>query len=526
MGKIKQCPNCNEENSSERYFCKNCGEFLYKDMFDDKTVYEEEGIKLGRILENLKHIPCLIDNAMTKNTLNYMQEAERCKALLNLPEMQGETSVIEKIDEFLDICRNPEFQIAFVGTIKTGKSTLINALLGHNYASMSVTPETAALTRFRSSTEDYIHVTFYSPNEWQTLWASRTSGADAFMNEYKELNADKVKDKWIGSKPIHKKVLNSEIEKELAIWSSSKSAEHYFVKEIEVGISSLPDDFPKEVVFVDTPGLSDPVAYRSEITKKYIRKANAVFVCIDAQKVQKEEIETISSVFSFSAHNKDKVHIVATHWDKLNHPIGDWDKQKEWLEKQLVGKGFFETKEMAHANILHAAAYIYNLCREYGSLEKNDKNNLFSFALNMEIVDFENAPNLGDFLPKIKRYTNIDEIKRLLTDKLVKKYQELLEQDIEKKYSDMVYSIKRIALEKKQAEKSLIETADLDLQKIRNKIKEQERNADELEKYKQQLTKVLKSVEITTEKRLTSILRELEKIEGAEANKKTRKSGR
>ena len=33
------------------------------------------------------------------------------------------------MEHFLSLCANPEFQIALVGTIKAGKSTLINALL-------------------------------------------------------------------------------------------------------------------------------------------------------------------------------------------------------------------------------------------------------------------------------------------------------------------------------------------------------------------------------------------------------------
>ena len=284
-----------------------------------------------RIIENLDKMP---HSRIVWNDIVdlYTKKVEKYKALMDLPELQENGSISEKMMDFLDLCTKPEFQIAFVGTIKTGKSTLINSLLGHNYASMAVTPETAALTKFRSSPKDYVRVTFYTSGEWEQLWASRTSGADAFMKEYNELNAEQCKNKWVNHAPVYKEIANNEIEEELSVWSSSRSAEHYFVKEIEVGISSLSENFPKQVVFVDTPGLSDPVAYRSEITRQYIRKANAVFVCVDAQKVQKDEIETISSVFSFSSHNKNKVHIIATHWDKLNKPFEDWNVQKKWLE--------------------------------------------------------------------------------------------------------------------------------------------------------------------------------------------------
>ena len=80
--------------------------------------------------------------------------------------------------------------LALVGENGAGKSTLINALLGHEYASMDVTPETAALTKFRSSERDYVHVKFYSKAEWDNLWASVQKGADKFLEEYKKLAID------------------------------------------------------------------------------------------------------------------------------------------------------------------------------------------------------------------------------------------------------------------------------------------------------------------------------------------------
>ena len=332
MKKGSTCPVCGKEQTEERYFCAECGSFLDRDSFENKELYGLAEIKVKRILENLKYTPHskIIWSDMVDL---YTRKVETYRALTMLPEMKGRVAVDlpEKMEHFLRLCREPEFQIAFVGTIKTGKSTLINALLGHNYASMAVTPETAALTKFRSSQQDYVDVTFYSAQEWKRLWDSRTSAADAFMKEYKELRAESERGKWVGHAPIHKELANEEIERELAKWSSSRSAVHYFVKEIEVGISSLPADFPKQVVFVDTPGMSDPVAYRSEITRQYIRNANAVFVCVEAQKLQMEEINTISSVFSFSSHNKSKVHVIATQLDTFNHPKEDWDKKKECM---------------------------------------------------------------------------------------------------------------------------------------------------------------------------------------------------
>lgn len=505
MSQIMICPKCGKDNTSKRYFCKECGALLNSTAFPDANVYEDAELKVMRIIENLELTPH--SSVLWNDTVDmYTRKVEKYRAIMNLPEMKSDGGVGEKMTDFLELCTKPEFQIAFVGTIKTGKSTLINALLGHNYASMAVTPETAALTKFRSSPRDYVRVVFYTKNEWQELWASRTSGADAFMKEYNELNADAVKDRWVEHEPIYKEIANSDIEKVLAIWSSSKHAEHYFVKEIEVGISSLPEDFPKQVVFVDTPGLSDPVAYRSEITKQYIRKANAVFVCVDAQKVQKDEIETISSVFSFSSHNKNKVHIIATHWDKLNKPEEDWIEQKNWLKKRLIGKGFFDTAEMAEKNIMHSAAHIFNLCRDFDEISSDDKITLMQFALGMRMKDIF---NLKDCIPDMKAKTNIEGIRHIVTDKLASNYQILLCQDIEKKYLDIMYTLKRIAKEEQKEITGIIEITSADIEKMKAKVEEQKKNYEEIMACRQQLTAILKTVETNTQKRLDAILPQL-----------------
>lgn len=503
MKKGSKCPVCGKEQSEERYFCADCGSFLDRDKSENKELYEVPEIKMKRILENLKYTPH--SEILWKDMVDrYTQKVERYRALTALPEMAESVNVElpEKMEHFLKLCREPEFQIAFVGTIKTGKSTLINSLLGHNYASMAVTPETAALTKFRSSPHDYVDVTFYSEQEWKKLWASRTSAADAFMREYNALGADAKRGKWVGHAPIHTELKNEDIKKELSKWSSSQSAEHYFVKEIEVGISSLPADFPKQVVFVDTPGLSDPVAYRSEITKQYIRNANAVFVCVDAQKLQKEEIETIASVFSFSSHNKNKVHIVATHWDKLNNPQRDWEAEKAHMKKQLVGKGFFDTPDMAETNIMHSAAYIFNLCRDYAMLENDELKSLMVFAVQMDV----DLRNIKGSLPKMKELANIHSIDRTIKEKLAGQYQTLLCQDIEKEYKEIIYGLKRFATEKREETQKIIEITDADLRGVEEKLEEQKRNYEQIQRSREKLTGILRMVEENTKNRLDAFM--------------------
>ncbi|MDE7312362.1 MAG: dynamin family protein [Eubacterium sp.] len=502
------CESCGYQNDTHAYFCKKCGHFLMAGSFDNAGAFGSAEVKLGRITENLKENPH-IDILWNDTVDAYSRSVERIQSLLRLKDAGIRSDELnQKVSEFLRICRKPDFEIAFVGTIKTGKSTLINALLGNNYASIAVTPETAALTKFRSSEQDYIHITFYTAGEWKKLWDSIQKGADKFLEEFRNLKAGQQKNKWVGHAEEHIELANKDIKKELAVWSSSKSAVHYFVKEIEVGISTLPKDFPRQVVFVDTPGLSDPVAYRSQISRTYIRNANAVLVCVDAKKIYKEEIETIASVFSFSAHKKDKVYIIATHWDSLNDPATDWEEQKKYMVEQLTGKAFYQTKEMAEHNIMYASAYVYNLCRDYHSLEKKDKNfvNILPMKLDMDV---EMGMLTPDDIQKLMDITNIKNIHQVIVSELVNQYVKLLYGDIKKQYEDIRHMVSRVAGERKKTLDEQITISYTDMKKIEKKIEETKENRDAILKCQKQLDAALKSVDKSTQKRLSRIVSKL-----------------
>lgn len=495
------CEKCGYEERDGAFFCRNCGKLLDPAGYSSKSVYETEEHRIMRMVENLKHHPhydILWDDTMDL----YAAKVEKFQSILRTGVLdidQGSLDDLkDKFKVFLKECRHPEFQIAFVGTIKTGKSTLINALLGHNYSSTAVTPETAALAKFRSSEKDYINVTFFSPEEWNKLWKSR-EGADSFMREYKSLGAAKEKKRWVGHDMIHCELANEAIEQELNKWSSSKSPQHFFVKEIEVGLSSLPKDFPKQVVFVDTPGLSDPVAYRSEISRQYIKQANAVFVCVEAQKMNKEELKTISAVLSFSAHNKRKVFIIATHWDTMNDPVEDWAEQRAYLVKTLAEPGFYHSVEMADANILHSSAFIHNLCRDYNTLNKASLKSLRRFAMAMDLDPYNLTKR---DIEKLDDYSNIHQIRALIQDRLLKNYSELLYGDVKRQYDELFHLLHRNATDLRASYQERIDATGKDLAGILQDFEQKKKDADEIRKGRDQLKAALDAVKRRTNERI------------------------
>ncbi len=407
----------------------------------------DQRARVDSVVDSLKQIN-YDDDELKEKFGKYLKEIERYQSLLKLLDI-GDENLAQKAEVFLEICENPEFEIAFVGTIKTGKSTLINALLGHNYTPVDVTPETAALTKFRKSPKDYVKVVFYDRQEWDELTRSKSQQADTYDELYRRLNAEAVVDTWVGHEPIMTEVENLEIENEVAKWTSSKMPEHFFVKEVDIGLSTLPESFPEQVLLVDTPGLFDAVTYRSEITKKYIRKADAVFFCVDVQRTIREEHEEIRAVFENASDNMSKVHIVATHWDKLNKPIiENWERQKKFLVELFSGRNFFGSMELAQKNIMHSSAYMYNLLKD-----ADDNMDELEIFCRMTGLTERGASDeeIKSVLDEIKGYTNVDKIREVIENELLAKYKHLLFYRIETVYQDLISTYRKGIKEKREA---------------------------------------------------------------------------
>ena len=123
---------------------------------DINEAYREQQQKIDSMVESMG---AQDDPVWKEKAGKYLREIDRYQAMVKLLDI-GSKALNEKREMFVELCENPEFEIALVGTIKTGKSTLINALLGHDYTPTDITPETAALTKFRKSDNDYIRIIF------------------------------------------------------------------------------------------------------------------------------------------------------------------------------------------------------------------------------------------------------------------------------------------------------------------------------------------------------------------------------
>ncbi len=527
---MMNCQSCNEEIKSGEFVCPKCGKTVtaaLPDFTEEDNLRELEkyAAKLSDMLMRENELSAF---AWDKTVQRYADTMIRVQSVINGGFIEsGITAQLkENIGDFIKKCGNKEFQIALIGAVKAGKSTLMNAITGCEAASTRVTPETASLTKFRSSKSDenYISVKFYTNENWEKLWSSVNASEDTrkrarvFFEEYNKLNAESEKSKWVGHEPIKKTIGDfEEFKKEVEKWTSSRSAVHYFVEEVEIGLGSKISDFdmPAEVVFVDTPGLDDPVEYRSEITRKYLKTADAVVVCIKADAIKGSDLHTISDVFKYSGSTPQKVFLCATQCDRLNDPFEEWKELKEkWIDHLKQDQYYGETA-LAEKNIIAASAYFYNLMKKYPSVENMPDSNADKYQLIPTIMKYRSTPvdySNAEKRENLMNVTNIGLIKRRLQTDIIDKRREYLEREIANSYGICSDSLKdaldRVIADRRQDISRLEKSID-DL------LAEKEENEKRIEQFrieKEETVQEMRALMSETKMNMKELLSEINKF--------------
>lgn len=391
------------------------------------------------------------------NLQEEISNIKKCKTLMERAEISELMSerLMEKMNYFLDKTENIEFQIAFVGTIKAGKSSLINSLLHGDYASTNVAPETAVLTKFGDSGENhyFLDVEYYSTSEWEGIWkqvrdAEQSDDIDVrdrirpFIEEYKNLEAEQVKCDYLDKGKEHLICNNKEqISKLITRYTSSSSACHYFVKEVFVGIKN--SGLPKRVVLCDTPGLDDVLEYRSNVTKKYIGQADAILVCVVSEFLGAEQLHTIMEIFSLNRFHPERIFVIGTKIDSLTDPKEGWKKQKEEWIKYLCGSACYNSRDLARKNIVGVSAWIEHLVFAYIKKENVPPKgywDLGSFACSFEIDPAKMMES--DNRKRLRKAACVMPLLNILNNRIYSVYKEALEQELHNEYELLCLEIK------------------------------------------------------------------------------------
>ena len=438
-------------------------------------------------------------------------EVERQKR--KIEEMEKSIETVEKEfnvkfdDERKDIKEQkafidePDLQIAIVGTIKAGKSTFINALFEENIASTDVTPETASLTKFRYSTKNKLEVKFYNKKEWDELWESvkkseKENKGKVFKEEFESSGAENIKNDYIGASDKIEEVSNiEELKKKVKEYTSKNSEIHYFVKELIVYLNN--ENIHKNVTIVDTPGLDDVVDYRSKITRDYIKRANAVIVCVDSSSLRNDEYVTITKVFENIGDDFYKVMILGTQIDNKNNPKEAWEKQIEEWKKYL--RENYKDEDLLKNNIIGVSSYVYSKVIELENGKECDEDGKIAIyklakSYGIGLKDWQDSNLIIKNSENIKDLTNIKKVNSIMHRDIISKGEEEVKKDLERKYLSMITNISNKAESIKNTNSESKKTLDMTKAEQENFRIKKNKEIEEIEKAMEGLNEAFENI--------------------------------
>ncbi len=373
------CPKCQAELLPWQRICPFCG-YIHPLKTDESSKDTLEALReISKIVKDESFSEDIVWDLTAKKAERVLRKVKTLASIGQLPGYTDELS--SDVDNLINKCKDAEFQIAVVGVMKAGKSYLMNALIGAEIASVEVNPETAALTKFRSANGYYVIVKFHNRVQWEKLKESaknsKKTGKDSLVSRLTNPSTAKMESEWVNHDDLKIECKNlSELQDTVKKYTSSQAIEHLFVSEVEVGVDRSIFNMPQEVVFVDTPGLKDPVKYRSNITKKYIKKADAVLIALKPGPFTAEGLEIVTTVLDCT--DTDKAYIVGTQKD-LNNDIDCEKYVSNWVE-HLVDAKRYSDKRKVLSRIILTSAKMELLVNKWISLSDKEKENESCFS--------------------------------------------------------------------------------------------------------------------------------------------------
>lgn len=336
-----------------------------------------------------------------------------------------------------------KLNIGVIGQVKAGKSSFLNTLIfeGKKVLPTAATPKTATLTKIEYSDKNFIEIEYYNNEEWAIL--EEKSKVDSTLNEYlvaKEIMA-MVRENNID---VHSYIEKGFETIEFTSYDNLMSELNNFVgengkitplvKSVKIGVNK--EDL-KEISIVDTPGLNDPIASRTDKTKQFIEMCDVVFFLSRAsQFLDKTDVELLTSQLPQKGVKK-LVFICSRYDDGLQDTIYDSDSLEEAdVEtkvklKRHASKTFQKLiDDLTMRNSKSELIKIIEECKEpifissmsYNMSKKSDN----KFNEEEELV-YNNLNENGDLNADIlRRIGNIDKVKEIYNEVIENKEDTLI----------------------------------------------------------------------------------------------------
>ena len=491
-------------------FVKECE----KNNINDEVLSEYK-VKINKLDRLSKEQVVSSEYEWNQSVREYVRKLGNVKNIFNSFEIKDEVSdLVKKINNFEIKCSDSKLNIALVGAIKAGKSALINALLDTDLASVNETPETASLTKFLSSGSDknYIEIKFYTTSEWDALWESiNNSGVsgNVFLSDYTSMKSENYKSEYLNKEDIIKEFTDMlELKKEVTKWTSSSSPTHYFVKEVKIGLAN--DIIPKNVIYVDTPGLDDVVEYRSNITRDYLSKADCVLLCIKSDSLRADEYKTLTSVFSNVKH-PEQVYVIGTQIDGANDILENWKKQKLEGTKYLKDNTAYREEKLVSTNLIGVSAYLQTLLYKYkNGLIKDNDINYRQLKITMLKLGYDSEKLDDNTYSELLKVANIENLRSTIKNNIIINKEKFLLDNIEKSYNILKEEIIKRMQGIKSNNQEIINNSEKSIEEIEEKKIEYQEKIEEYEKEKRNNKIVINNIKDSIEEEINELMKKIQ----------------
>lgn len=237
--------------------------------------------------------------------LNQRIEADLSNRLLQLQTSDGDTKVLKKLGDILERysliefraplsqlvekIESPTYEIAFFGRVSTGKSSLLNAIMGIELLPVGVTPITSVPTRIKNGLSSQLLV-----------WTAEGRFSKFPIQQLAEFATE-------AQNPGNEKRVTRLL--------------------VEIPLSMLPD----EVVLVDTPGLGSLALEGAAETLAYLPRCDLGVVLVDASSnLQTDDVATVDALRAAAV----PALVVLSKADLI--PEGDRHRLLEYTRTQLA----------------------------------------------------------------------------------------------------------------------------------------------------------------------------------------------
>lgn len=192
-----------------------------------------------------------------------------------------EQDVAAKLARFAE--DSQRLSIGIIGQVKAGKSSFLNALLfdGQPVLPEAATPKTANLTRITHGAAPALVVHYYAPEAWAQLQALAAGGGQHAEARVARELVDMVKQAGVDADAVLAKGVEHlqapDVAGLIGLLNDYVGANGRYTALVEATELQLPLAELQGFEVVDTPGMNDPVASRTQKTRDFMARCDVVF---------------------------------------------------------------------------------------------------------------------------------------------------------------------------------------------------------------------------------------------------------